>query len=127
MNRGYTEFYDGTMNTYLRNFDLEGRSVSPKRIVDKETFRVDKQTDAALAFLKRNSDKPFFLHLNYYAPHVPLEVVEKYFDRFPGKMAERRRWALASLAAIDDGVGAIMDSLRKKQDRRKHDYFLFCR
>jgi len=27
-------------------------------------------------------------------------------------MPERRRWALASIAAIDDGVGAIVESLR---------------
>ena len=126
MNRGYTEYYDGAMYSYLRNYDLQGNSIKHNHEIDRKTFRVDKQTDAALAFIKRNHDKPFFLHLNYYAPHIPLEVVKKHFDRFPRKMAERRRWALASLAAIDDGVGAIVDSLRKNKIEENTLIFYFA-
>ncbi|WP_378924205.1 sulfatase family protein [Pelagicoccus mobilis] len=113
VSRGFTDVYDGTMNTYLRNFDLEGNDLPLEREVDQETFRVDKQSEAALAFIKRHKDEPFFLYLAYYAPHVPIEVVKKHFDRFPGDMPERRRWALASIAAIDDGVGAIVEALRE--------------
>ncbi|VGO14035.1 Arylsulfatase [Pontiella desulfatans] len=113
MNRGFADYYDGTMNVYLRNYDLDGNDIPHEREVDQKTFRVDKQSEAALAFIKRHKDEPFFLHLAYFAPHVPMEVVKKHFDRFPGEMAERRRWALASIAAIDDGVGAIVESLRK--------------
>ena len=114
MNRGFSDYYDGSMHAYLRNYDLNGQEIPREREVDKETFRVDKQTDAAVAFINKNHDQPFFLHLAYFAPHTPLEVVQKHFDRFPGEMAERRRWALASIAAIDDGVGAIMQTLREK-------------
>lgn len=113
INRGFTDVYDGSMNSYSRNYDLDGNSIPLEQEMDSKTFRVDKQSQAALAFIKRHKDEPFFLHLAYFAPHVPLEVVKKHFDRFPGEMAERRRWALASIAAIDDGVGAIMESLRK--------------
>lgn len=42
-----------------------------------------------------------------------MEVVKKYFDRFPGDMPERRRWALASIAAIDDGMGKINETLEQ--------------
>lgn len=110
--RGFSDYYDGTMHSYFRNYDLSGKTIPHEHEIDKQTFRVDKQTDAALAFIKKNHDNPFFLHLSYYAPHTPIEYVEEHFTRFPGKMAERRRWALASVAAIDDGVGAIMKSLR---------------
>lgn len=113
MNRGFTDYYDGAMNAYRRNFDLEGNDIPHERELDRETFRVDKQSQAALAFIKRHRNEPFFLHLAYYAPHVPMQVVKTHFDRFPGEMAERRRWALASIAAIDDGVGAIVESLRQ--------------
>jgi hypothetical protein len=34
--------------------------------------------------------------------------------RFPGKMPERRRQALAMIAAMDDGVGAIAKELRER-------------
>jgi arylsulfatase A-like enzyme len=126
MSRGYSEYYDGAKSPYLRNFDLQGKSIKHEREVDKKTFRVDKQSDAALAFLKKNHRKPFFLHLNYFAPHVPMEVVKKHFDRFPSEMTERRRWGLASLAAIDDGVGAIMEALRKYKIEENTIIFYFA-
>ena len=112
MSRGYTDYYDGCMKVYHRNYDLDGNSIEHERENDRKTFRVDKQSQAALAFIKRHKNRPFFLQLSYFAPHVAIEYVKKHFERFPGDMPERRRWALASIAAIDDGVGAIMNSLR---------------
>ena len=43
-------------------------------IDSKTQFRVDTQTEAALAFIRRNHAKPFFRYLAYFAPHVPLEA-----------------------------------------------------
>lgn len=126
MSRGYSDYYDGSISVYLRNFDLEGTAIKHEREIDKKTFRVDKQTDAALAFIDKNHKKPFFLHLNYFAPHVPMEVVKKHFDRFPGDMTERRRWGLASLAAIDDGIGAVMGTLRKYKIEENTIVFYFA-
>ncbi|MFK7912117.1 MAG: sulfatase, partial [Akkermansiaceae bacterium] len=57
--------------------------------------------------------KPFFLYLAYRAPHVPLDAPKKYLSRFPGKMPERRRQALAMISAMDDGVGSITAELKK--------------
>ena len=37
----------------------------------------------------------------------------KYLERFPGEMPERRRQCLAMMSAVDDGVGQVMESLRK--------------
>jgi arylsulfatase A-like enzyme len=71
-----------------------------------------------LAFLRRTAGQPFFLYLAYYAPHVPLEAPAKYLDRFPGAMPERRRYALAMLSAIDDGVGKIAAHLRENDLER---------
>ena len=112
--KGFTDFYDGVWKSYYRNYDLAGRDVTPpKNYILKNEFRIDHQTDAALAFINRHLDEPFFLYLAYFAPHEPAELVKKYFDRFPGKMPERRRWALASASAMDDGVGKIMETLRR--------------
>ena len=76
-------------------------------------YRIDVKTDAALAFLQRNRSHPFFLYLAYMAPHTPLDAPKKYLDRFPGPMPERRRYALAMISAIDDGVGKVMARLRE--------------
>ena len=111
--RGFEEFFEGQMSRYWANYDLAGRSLDRKgEWVKDARFRVDVQTDAALAFIGRNHDKPFFLYLAYFAPHVPLEATEKYLARFPGPMPERRRHALAMIAAVDDGVGRILAALQ---------------
>ena len=110
--RGFNDCFQGEMINYWVNYDLDGNDVKKQHITDKR-FRLDVQTDAALTFIDRNHDKPFFFYLAYFGPHVPLEATSYYLNRFPGDMPERRRYALAMLAAIDDGVGAIRKSLKE--------------
>ena len=113
--RGFGDFYWGELDTYRRNFDLSGRTLRAEgEIHHTQDDRIEEQTRAALAFLRRQDQKPFFLYLAYYAPHVPLAATKSYLDRFPGEMPERRRTALAMMAAVDDGVGRMMDWLEEK-------------
>lgn len=114
--RGFDEFFKGELNPYWSNFDLHGNDLKATgQIVKDPRFRVDVQTDAGLAFIERDNDKPFFLYLAHYAPHVPLEASRKYLHRFPGDMPERRRTGLAMINAVDEGVGRIVALLRKKE------------
>lgn len=112
--QGFDEYFWGEMTRYRANFALDGSDLKPggEVVSMPGDFRIDVQTRAALAFIGRNHAKPFYLHVGYYGPHTPLEATRKYLDRFPGRMPERRRYALAMMAAIDDGVGGIMASLR---------------
>jgi arylsulfatase A-like enzyme len=111
--QGFDECFMGEMHRYLATFDLQGQPVSPQgEWVREDGYRLDIQTEAALAFLQRNRAKPFFLYLGYFGPHVPLEATKQYLDRFPGQMPERRRYALSMLSAIDDGVGRVLQRLR---------------
>ncbi len=110
--RGFDDTFYGEMINYWVNYDLQGNSIKKQFITDKR-FRLDVQSDAAVTFIKRNHDKPFFFYLAYFGPHVPLEATEKYLSRFPGEMPERRRYCLAMLSAIDDGVGRIVNTLRE--------------
>ena len=109
--RGFDDCFQGEMIGYWVNYDLDGNTIEKQHIVDKR-FRLDVQTDAALTFIDRNHDSPFFFYLSYFGPHVPLEATSYYLNRFPEEMPERRRYALAMLAAIDDGVGAVRKSLK---------------
>ncbi len=113
--QGFDEFFWGELKQYRANFALDGRDLKPagEAVPMPDDFRIDVQTRAAVTFIERNHAKPFYLHIGYYGPHTPLEATRKYLDRFPGKMPERRRYALAMLAAIDDGVGEIMLKLRE--------------
>ncbi|HIE98212.1 MAG TPA: hypothetical protein EYQ63_14685 [Fuerstia sp.] len=116
-NRGFAEFYEGPFRRYFSNYDLSGQSLrlTGEDVLHRNGFRVDIQSDAAVAFINRNHTSPFFLYLAYFAPHVPLEATEKYLQRFPENMPRRRRLALAMLSAVDDGVGRVMETLRRHE------------
>ncbi len=113
--RGFSDTFCGQINTYWATYDLNGKDVSPAHNINSKGYRLDIQTDAALAFIDRHHDKPFFLYLAYFAPHVPLDAADKYLQRFPEEMPRRRRMALAMLSAIDDGVGQIRNRLQQHQ------------
>jgi arylsulfatase A-like enzyme len=113
-NRGFTEFFKGEMHRYWANYALDGGDLDPGgEWVEDKRFRIDVQSDAAVSFIERNHAEPFFLHLAYFAPHTPLEATPEYLEAFPGDMPERRRHALAMTAAMDRGVGRILDTLER--------------
>ena len=111
MTQGFNDVFWGNMNGYVADYNLKGDTFPvAKRIVDKR-FRVDVQTEAALQFIDLHQKDPFFLYLSYFAPHVPLGASKKYLDRFSEDMPVRRRYALAMMSAMDDGVGQIRTKL----------------
>jgi arylsulfatase A-like enzyme len=118
--RGFSDFFHGHFSTYTANYDLQGRTLKDSgEKVDTGLYRLDAQTEGALAFVRRHAAHPFFLYLAYFAPHVPLEATAKYLQRFPGPMPERRRHALAMMSAIDDGVGRLQAELERLDIARR--------
>lgn len=109
--RGFQETFFGYVNQYSVTYDLEGKRFDEPKPLKTKGDRLDIQSDAAVRFIDMHHDKPFFLYLAYYGPHIPIASSKKYLDRFPGEMPERRRYALAMISSIDDGVGAIMKKL----------------
>lgn len=118
--RGFEDFFWGNWYDYWANYAPDGRALDREGEVVKydpekdENYYTDLKTEAALSFIRRQDQKPFFFYLAYLAPHTPLLATRKYLDRFPGEMAERRRTALAMMSAVDDGVGRIMALLEEK-------------
>jgi arylsulfatase A-like enzyme len=110
--QGFDEYFCGSMNRYYVNYSLQGERIEPQWI-DDHRFRVDVQTDAAVAFVERNKAKPFFLYVAYFAPHTPLEIPPAYSGPFPQDMAVRRRAALSMMAGVDAGVGRIVSALQR--------------
>jgi arylsulfatase A-like enzyme len=108
--RGFDEMFAGYTNVFLRNTTKKAQRIEPEYYVDN-TFRVDLVNEMSLSFIDKYWRKPFFLYLSPYAPHVPLEATQKYLDRFDDDMPKRRRYALAMMAAIDDGVGELVKKL----------------
>ncbi|WP_416305702.1 sulfatase-like hydrolase/transferase [Neptunicella sp. SCSIO 80796] len=110
--RGYDDTFFGFNIRYWTNFNLRGEP-KPASYTNYSMYRLDAITKAATSFIDKNWQKPFYLHVAHYGPHVPLSATDEYLSRFPGDMPERRRYALAMLSAIDDGVGQIVDTLEK--------------
>jgi arylsulfatase A-like enzyme len=94
------------------NMDLTGNDIAP-RVQKGGNYHLEMITTFACTFVERFKAQPFFFYLAYRAPHVPLDAPKKYLARFPGQMPEERRKALGAISCIDDGVGRIMETLRK--------------
>lgn len=109
--RGFEQTFQGYINDYWSTFTLDGKD-KEEGWEKVEGYRLDIQTEAAVSFVKKNKDKPFFFYLSYFAPHVPLEATEKYLSRFPEDMPTRRKYCLAMLSAVDDGVGKLKTTLK---------------
>jgi uncharacterized sulfatase len=111
---GFDDVYSKNANRPCHaNFTLDGKTV-PMGLDTDTLYHLDACSEAALAFIGRHADEPFFLYLAYRAPHVPLDAPKKYLNRFPGKMPERRRQCLAMLSSMDDGIGKIRSDLSQR-------------
>lgn len=113
---GFDEYWRGEMHHFIASHDLKGNPLpdAPRRVEDKR-FRIVVQTEAALSFLDRRApepDRPWFLYLAWFAPHVPMESPEPWFSRTPGHLPLLRRQAMAMIAAMDDGVAQLREKIR---------------
>ncbi len=116
-------YYKNANRPGWANYDLDGSDREPG-VENCGLYHLDANSAAACAFIKRHHHEPFFFYCAYRAPHVPLDAPPKYLGRFPGKMPERRRQALAMISAIDDGVGGIIATLRHHGLEKKTMIFL---
>lgn len=67
---------------------------------------------AADQIQRQPKQHPFLLYVAFGAPHYPMIAPRRYTDRFAASMDRDRRMHAAMIAAVDDGVGRIMDALR---------------
>jgi hypothetical protein len=56
------------------------------KAVKKDGYISDIITDAAIDFIAKNKDGPFFCYLPFNCPHTPLEVPTKYYDMYKDKI-----------------------------------------
>ena len=108
--RGFDQVYSGYLNNWWTNIELDGSQVDAARRQNTD-YRLDITTDASLAFIETNQNEPFFLYMPYFAPHVPMEATEQYLSRHESAAQTRRKYALAMISAIDDGVGRVRAKL----------------
>ncbi len=66
--------------------------------------------DRACDFIGRNAEQPFFCYVPFNAPHYPMHAPAEYMDRF-AHLPEDRQTMAAMIAAMDDAIGQIIDTL----------------
>lgn len=68
-----------------------------------------------LEFIREQVEKdmPFALYCAFNAPHYPMHAPYKYLERFK-HLPEDRQIMAAMLSAVDDGVGEIMNYLKRR-------------
>ncbi|GAA4899414.1 hypothetical protein GCM10023333_36300 [Ferrimonas pelagia] len=88
--------------------------VAEPPIQEQNGYLTELFTDEAVGFIERNADKPFFLHLAHFAVHHPWTVPQSYIDRVDHLDAGEERKLFAGMAlAMDDGIGEVMETLKK--------------
>lgn len=83
-----------------------------EEVWDNGHYLTEAITEHAVSFIEQKSEDPFFLYVAYNAPHYPMHAPQKYMDRYPDLPWDRRVMA-AMVSAVDDGVGRIVEALRR--------------
>ncbi len=118
--RGFDEFYgycSGHWGSYV-NAMLEKNG----KIVPSKGYLTDVLTSNAIDFISENFDKPFFAYLPLNTPHSPMQVPDKWFDKFKKVTLPQHRYskkediektkaAYAMAENIDWNVGRVVHAL----------------
>ena len=121
--RGFEEFYGFCSGHWGDYFSppLERNG----KIVKGNGFCIDDFTDKAITFIENSSKnkKPFFAYLPYNTPHSPMQVPDKWWDKFKNKKIKMRnrdprredidhlRCALAMCENIDWNIGRVLKKI----------------
>ncbi len=133
--RGFDEFFGflgGGRNYFpgARHNDVEGEEYSAAiehngEPVELDGYLTHELSDRAVDFVRRHRDRPFFLYLAYNAPHTPYQAPKRLQRRFAGVAGEDCPTYAAMISAVDDGVGRLVETLRRLEiDRHTVIFFL---
>jgi arylsulfatase A-like enzyme len=114
--RGFDEFYGflGGMHSYIDAKAMPNNLIlRNSQPVDEKEYLTDAFNREAVEFVDRHHEQPFFLYLPYNAVHLPLQAPQEYLKRCAHIRNTRRRIMAAMLLAMDDGVGMVLDRLRR--------------
>jgi arylsulfatase A-like enzyme len=79
-------------------------------------YLTDEFGDAAVAFIERHRDEPFFLFVSFNAPHTPLEARPDYLAEFRSRFATEVRAVNAAMTrSLDENVGKILGALQQRR------------
>jgi arylsulfatase A-like enzyme len=116
--RGFQEYYGFTSGHWGQYFDPELDHNG--KLVRGRGYITDDLTNHALDFIAKNREQPFFCYLPFNTPHAPMQVPDRFFDKFTNFEPKLRatnpqqeeipmtRAALAMCENIDWNVGRVL-------------------
>ncbi len=81
---GFDEAITGWVRSYFHPFSPQYARTLPAKEGD---YYTDKLTDAAIDFIERNKDRPFFVHLEHFAVHDPIQGRKDLVQKYRKKLA----------------------------------------
>jgi arylsulfatase A-like enzyme len=72
-----------------------------------QTTLIERYTDEAVEFIRKNKNNPFFLYLPHTMPHVPMFVSDEFF------VGDVYKAYKATIEQIDFSVGEVLAALKK--------------
>ncbi len=125
--QGFDEFfgwYSGWLDSYSHRYYQMGSPPgkifhdlwrNETEVFEEPTYMTELLGREAQAFLGRQKrEQPFFLYLAFGASHYSMMAPRKYLERFPASMERDRRTHLGMVAAADDAIGGILDTLKRQ-------------
>lgn len=136
LGRGFTEYYGFTSGHWGDYFspplDHNGQWVQGRG------YLVDDLTDRALEFIAAHRERPFFVYLPYNTPHSPMQVPDRFYEKFRDHPLPLRhqntdqedpamtRAALAMCENLDWNVGRVLDRLDELALAERTIVLYFC-
>ncbi len=97
---------------YFRKAQGDIPTLKPRR---KGEYLTDREADEAVAFIRRNRARPFFLHLAHYAVHTPIQARADLTARYATKPKTNQtnpEYA-AMVHSVDQSVGEVLAALEE--------------
>jgi arylsulfatase A-like enzyme len=98
---------------YAAEFNRAGEAYVPDRF-EPGGYLTDYWTDEALKVIDANRDRPFYLQLDHWGPHTPLQATREDYEAVGDIRPHRLRVYAAMIRALDRSVGRILDKLEQE-------------
>lgn len=110
--RGFDEFFGflGGQHTYFA--EKTDSILRGTEVVHEKEYLTDAIARESVAFIERHKAKPFFLAVSFNAVHTPMDATDERLSRFADIANPMRRKYAAMLAAMDEAIGRVLDSLK---------------
>jgi arylsulfatase A len=108
--QGFDEFFGfcgGHVNGYFDASLMRGATPEPTT-----GYIADVLTDAAIDFMERHRDRPFFCYVPFNTPHTPLQAPDREFAAAKAKgLSDTEAGYDAMCANLDANVGRLLDAV----------------